>query len=380
MTLISTIPSIPSQPSIAHTSCSYQDSIDFITVDNSSEVISSNGSDNESSLRNTPWTAAKVVSFIRNILPNHIILQIGPQLHNALTGWDLKFTMTAVGSLYNLMLFPFHAETGSVIETGNNKVKAYMLAVNQIGADFNWQKSELNYVSQQLARVEIDIPFGKTGIQNTLGLELGITDTCKGINDFRQHGVPDFTKICGEFSALILADFSENKNLINIFIGIVVVGESLARFFEPHAGRERTLWFGLSLGIDYNGNILQSLPTSADLEHGSVNLQGNCYIRNGQAMTYDFRTKEFSYPAGFIEAVKLVYKGCKKLLSSDFLSTRSKIVNQAREGKLTAQQEETSLKALNKLARDLDVCVITPDNNNSFREKNNHDIDEISVL
>ncbi|MEG3130425.1 hypothetical protein SC171_21830 [Pantoea cypripedii] len=380
MTLISTIPSIPSQPSIAHTSCSYQDSIDFITVDNSSEVISSSGSDNESSLRNTPWTAAKFVSFIRNILPNHIILQIGPQLHNALTGWDLKFTLTAVGSLYNLLLFPFHAETGSVIETGINKVKAYMLAVNQIGADLNWQKSELNYIRQQLARIEIDIPFGNTGVQHTMGLELGITDTSKGFRDFMQHGMPDFSKICGEFITLITADFADNKNLINILIGIIVVGESLSRCFEPHAGRERTLWFGLSLGIDYNGTILQSLPTSIDSEHGSVNIQDTCYIRNSQAMTYDFRTKEYSYPPGFIKFVKIVYKGCKKLLASDILSARSKITEQAIEGKLSTQKAEDSLKALDKLARDLEVCITGPENNNSPTEKNNHDIDEMSVL
>lgn len=289
----------------------------------------------------------KLIKFIERYGPNHLILQFGPQIHNSLTGSDFKFTPTLVLFSDHLEAYPLHNEIGHTIPTGSDAVKAYALAVKQQGINIAWPKLALNYIRQELVRIEMDIPYGNLGLQATIGLELGITDTTTDPSHTLQHAIQDFKTSSAQAFGLVAADFTRQRSLINTLVAILVMPEILTRLSEHNHDRARTLWFGLSLGYaDYNGNIAENIQTLPDPQHNGINIQSNVYTRHGQMMTYDCQNRQFTIPHVFAEILLVFYRN-KSNLISDVLKNKTYML---KNNQLPPRAKEISTQFLDELA------------------------------
>ena len=287
-------------------------------------------------------TLRKVGKFIRNWGPNHLILQAGPQLHNALTGLDYKFTPTAVIASDHAELYPLHNEVGGALRApGNHRVNGYALVVYQQGINIDWKNGELSYLRQMLGRVEADFPYGDTKLQGTIGFEIGITDKSRGFKNSVRHAMSDFQTSSAQALALTGLDFAAHGDLIGALTKGLIVAfaapEVISRITSEDNARESVLWIGLSFGYaDYNGTVMAQLPTLPDISHQGVNMQVNAYLRHGQMMTFDFRTKNFTLPHALIKTLTLANGGDAPAFVSRVLAAKADINHRVNLGHIPA--------------------------------------------
>ncbi|KOC91619.1 hypothetical protein [Winslowiella iniecta] len=237
---------------------------------------------------------------LQNSIPNHLILQFGPQIKDPDTGIDFKFTPTVVLAGDHIEGYLWHTEIGTVIKTGSDAVNGYVLGVKQQGIEYNWNEQRLSYNRQELGRFELDFPYGKSGLQFTLALELGITSKTRTLAKSLQHAVQDtLTQVPA--GTILLNNAFQQAGIFGPLIGLLSVPAVMDRILEwsvPGGNqRDNYLWFGLSVGYaDYNGTVFPNLNNLEDPSLPGVNLQANVYLRHGSAMTYDFQSKKVTIP------------------------------------------------------------------------------------
>ncbi|WP_273908464.1 hypothetical protein [Enterobacter bugandensis] len=297
-----------------------------------------------------------VVNFIRNWGPNHIIIQAGPQMHNTLTGIDYKFTPTAVIASDHAEIYPFHNEVGRTFLSENSSfVKGYALSVHQQGVNIDWKNWKLGYLRQILGRVEADFPYGDSGLQGTIGIEVGVTDKTTGLKNAFQHAVSDFQTSSAQTLALTGLDFAANPKVIEIITGALIgaftLPEVISRMTNPDNSRESVLWVGISLGYaDYNGTLLPDMEIIQDNQHQGLNIQTNAYIRHGEMITYNFQNKKFTIPHALIKTLTLLNGGSKPDFIRNILSAQADINHHINQGHIPAVAGQTANDCLDEIA------------------------------
>ena len=241
-----------------------------------------------------------IKNVLQNSIPNHLILQFGPQIKHPGTGIDFKFTPTVVLAGDHIEGYLWHTEIGSVIKMGSDYVNGYVLGVKQQGIEYNWNEQRLSYNRQELGRFELDFPYGKSGVQFTLALELGITSKTRTLSQSVQHAIQDtLTQVPA--GTILLNNAYQQAGIIGPLIGLLSVPAVMDRILEwavPGGNhRDNYLWFGLSVGYaDYNGTVFPNLNNIDDPSLPGINIQANAYLRHGEAMTYDFQSKKVTIP------------------------------------------------------------------------------------
>lgn len=321
--------------------------------DSIASVINTNNTDtltlsnNNSVTNRLKKNLMNVVKFIRNWGPNHIIIQAGPQMHNTLTGMDYKFTPTAVIASDHAEIYPFHNEIGrTFLSESSDFVKGYALGVHQQGVNIDWKNWELGYLRQILGRVEADFPYGDSGLQGTIGIEVGVTDKTTGLRNAFQHAISDFQTSSAQALALTGLDFAANPGVIEIItgglIGAFSVPEVMSRLTNPDNSRESVLWMGISLGYaDYNGTLFPDVEILNDNQHQGLNIQTNAYIRHGEMITYNFQNKKFTIPHALIKTLTLLNGGSKPGFIRNILSAQADINHQISQGHIPAVAGQT---------------------------------------
>jgi len=288
-----------------------------------------------------------IKNFIQNWGPNHLILQCGPQIKHPATGIDFKFTPTLVLASDHVEGYLWHTEVGTVIPMGSDYVNGYALGVNQQGIEFNWCDRTLSYNRQQLGRVELDIPYGKSGLQFTVAVELGMTSKTRTLFRSLQHAVQDtITQVPA--ATLLLTRAYHQLGIIGSIIGLLSIPSVMDKIVEwaIPGGNERDnyLWFGLSIGYaDYNGNVAPNLNEYDDPSLPGVNILATSYLRHGEAMSYDFQTKKVTLPYGIRKILGNSYQSSadfiKNALHSRDLLSRD-LVQSHKNGKITAEVKD----------------------------------------
>ena len=333
---------------------SISDSIVSVTNTNNTNTVTL--SSNNTVTNRIKTNLMNVVNFIWNWRPNHIIIQAGPQIHNTLTGIDYKFTPTAVIASDHAEIYLLHNEVGRTFLSENSSfVKGYALSVHQQGVNIDWKNWELGYVRQILGRVEADFPYGGSGLQGTIGIEVGVTDKTRGLKNAFQHAVSDFQTSSAQALALTGLDFAANPKVIEIITGALIgaftVPEVMSMLINPDNNRESVLWMGISLGYaDYNGTLLPDVGIIQDNQHQGLNIQTNAYIRHGEMITYNFQNKKFTIPHALIKTLTLLNGGSKPNFIRNILSAQADINHHISLGHIPAVAGQTANDCLNEIS------------------------------
>ncbi|MFS2221680.1 hypothetical protein [Pantoea sp. B65] len=305
-----------------------------------------------------------VRNFIQYWAPNHLILQIGPQVKLPLTGTDFKFTTTLVLSAAGIEIYPIHTEIGIGVRTGSPYINGYGLLVKQFGAQFSWSCGGFSYNRQQLGRLELDIPYGSSDMQFTMAIELGITDKTRSLLRSLQHALQDMSTILPA-KGLLLNQAYHQAGIIGPVIGLLatpaVMDSLIERALPGGSERESSLWFGFSFGyLDYNGTLYPDLNQFGDPSFPGVNIQTNAYLRRGEALSYDYQTQKVTLPPATRWLFGRYYTTVSAFLN-DALKARNIISQELREkknnGDITAQQQEQVLNIVDDIVSSLSVSL-----------------------
>jgi len=341
--------------SITHLASTFSDASIVENIENvtneASDIDNSASPDTSAPVEKKSWIKSALM-FIKNLAPNQLILQAGPQIHNDLTGADFKFTPTFFLAPDHAEIYPFHHEIGCSLKTNTNFPKSYATVARQQGlhVDFRACPFRVGYLRQEFGRIDVEIPYGNTGLQFTLGLELGITDKTKDRSKALSHAIKDFSTSSAQALCTVLFKFLQHKSLISGLIGMLVAPEVLARLSSVDNERERTLWFGLSLGYaDLNSQMHKIIDLPPDPQGFDINIQGNIYTRHSEVMLYKFENKELILPESLKAMLSLRYNN-KKEVVSEILQNKIEIIHRTNKGEISRTASDRLLEVADALA------------------------------